>query len=128
MTEEQVLAFSEEKFRLLATWDARWRNIPDGASCCLCGYSNPFTLVGAGQIVFCQSCVQEIWGKSRTQRQHLGRRPTPVSTTPPTDANEQLLLTDLQRLWIAAGFKPGSWFAIGFDIGAYIVICAEWME
>jgi hypothetical protein len=121
VNEEQLFAIEDEMDRVFATWDQRWRNVPDGASCCLCGYSHPFTLIGAGRIVFCQSCLQEMWGKKRIQGQHLGRRPTSLPPVP-VDTDEHVLLTDLQRLWRAAGFEPGSAFAIGFDIGAYLVI------
>ena len=122
VNEDRAFALEEHQFRLVAIWDQRWRNLPDNASCLLCGYSHPFTLIGGTRTAFCQACLQEIWGKTRIQKHHLGRKSTPLSPIP-VDANRHLLLSDMQRVWRAAGFKPGSPFAIGFDLGAYIALC-----
>lgn len=69
----------------------------------------------------CCSCIEEAWRKPRKQGQHLGGDPSPLSPVS-VDTNEHRILTDLQRLWCAAGFEAGSPFAVGFDIGAFIVI------
>jgi hypothetical protein len=123
VNEEQALAFGEEKFRLLATWDARWRNLPPDAVC-PCGADDPFVLFPRGKGVLCVACNEETWRRPRVQGQELGGKKTPLSKVF-IDANLHRILTDLQELWRAAGFEPGSPFAVGFDIGAYVVICGE---
>jgi hypothetical protein len=120
LTEERIFELEDETDRVLATWDHRWRNIPDGTSCS-CGSSHPFVLFPRGDGVLCAASIEESHGDRRNQEQHLGGDPTPI-TPAPGDANEQRLLTDLQRFWQAMGYEPGSRFAIGFDVGAYLVI------
>jgi len=90
--------------------------------CIDCGAHHPLHLSRQGREVRCHRCAARLAGKPSTQIHHFGGRFDREHTIE-IDVNDHAVLTALQDCWWRGRYEPGSPYALGFDIGAWLVVC-----
>ena len=109
-------------------WFALTRNraiheLGPNAGCEACGEAEPLMLGRFKDRIVCHECDAVRRGVSPFQAHHLGGR-APNTTTVVVGANLHAVLTLLQECFWKGRHAPGSAYAIGFDLAAYLVYMA----
>ena len=94
------------------------------AGCEACGEAEPLMLGRLNDRIVCHECDAVQRGVSPFQAHHIGGR-APNTTTVIVGANIHAVLTLLQECFWKGRHKPGSPYAIGFDLVAYLLYVAE---
>lgn len=96
--------------------------LPEGAVCSDCGDPEPLHLKYRRDEVRCHDCTARKTERSVVEEHHLGGRPSLISTQPVT-ANDHTILSLLQSCFWRGSHQPGSAYALGFDLGAWLGLC-----
>ena len=93
------------------------------AGCEACGEAEPLMLGRPNDRIVCHECDAVRRGVSPFQAHHIGGR-APNTTTVVVGANTHAVLTLLQECFWKGRHTPGSPYAVGFDLTAYLVYMA----
>lgn len=93
-----------------------------GVLCAACGTGHPLHLVRRERVLLCQACAAREAGRTGVEIHHLGGR-FEREYTVEVNSNDHAVLTALQNCWWRNRHDPGSAYAVGFDVGAWLVLC-----
>lgn len=93
-----------------------------GSMCVACGTGNPLHLARQENELVCHACTARRAGRAAVEVHHLGGR-FGREYTVEVNSNDHAVLTALQNCWWRGRHDPGSAYAVGFDIGAWLMIC-----
>lgn len=92
-----------------------------GVECSACRTGHPLHLVRRGRDLRCHVCAARETGRTGVEIHHLGGR-FGREYTVEVNSNHHAVLTALQDCWWRNRHDPGSAYAVGFDIGAWLVL------
>lgn len=107
----------------------RLMRLPIDPECERCGYDQIIALIPPRHAkdgtplgpVLCLECIYEGEGSSRIHKHDLGGRPSPLARVA-VRANLHEQLTQLQNCYWRNRHRPGSMYAVGFDVGALFAL------
>ena len=111
----------------------RLMRLPYGGVCADCGTDRLIALIPPRQSadgtprgpILCLGCLEVLEGKNPVQEHDLGGRPSPLPKVPvPRNFHEQLI--QLQNCFWRGRHEPGSPYAVGFDMGAWLALKHQW--
>ena len=105
--------------RFLLTRSRAQEELGADATCGACGITEPLALIEKDDSVVCLECEAVHRGASPLQSHHLGGR-APGTKTVLVGANLHALLTLLQDCFWRGKHKPGSDYAVAFDLAVYL--------
>jgi len=109
--------------RFLLTRSRTAHELGPDAGCEACGDAEPLMLGRFSDRIVCHECEAVRRGVSPFQAHHIGGR-APNTTTVMVGANIHAVLTLLQGCFWGGRHPPGSPYAIGFDLAAYLLYVA----
>jgi len=112
---------AEARFAL--TRNRAIHELKPNACCEACGETEPLMLGRLKDRIVCHECDAVRRGVSPFQAHHIGGR-APNTTTVVVGANMHAVLTLLQECFWKGRHTPGSSYAVGFDLTAYLLYVA----
>ena len=109
--------------RFALTRNRAIHELGSNAGCEVCGEGEPLMLGRLNDRIVCHECDASRRGVSPFQAHHIGGR-APNTTTVVVGANIHAILTLLQECFWKGRHTPGSPYAVGFDLTAYLVYMA----